>query len=108
MKAGGEIEQGAPEESMIAHEKKSKHFAGRPIRERRDLMDLKAIGLEGLQQAETKLERVARRRAAAEGDLVQLSEDALAMIEARNQFEASLKLIATANELDQHTINLLG
>jgi flagellar basal body rod protein FlgF len=71
-------------------------------------MDLKAIGLEGLQQAEAKLERAARRRAAAEGDLVQLSEDALAMIEAGNQFEASLKLIATANELDQHTINLFG
>lgn len=79
-------------------------------------MDVLQTGLDGLRAAEAQLNRAAERIAKAGAtdestppvDVADLSAAAVAMMAARNHFEASSKVIETANEVQQSTINLLG
>ncbi len=72
-------------------------------------MDLTGIGLEGLRLAETKLEKAARKLAqpAAE-DTVDLSQQAVEILEARRHYEANLKLIQVDEEMSGQLLDILG
>lgn len=78
-------------------------------------MNIQASGLEGLRRAEARLEEAGRRLAKpaslaepSQADSVSLSENAVQILEAVNTYEANLRLIATGNEIDKKTLDLLG
>jgi flagellar hook protein FlgE len=72
-------------------------------------MELTGIALEGLRQAETKLDSVARRTATSEPeDSVELSRNAVELIEAKNAYAANLKLIHAAEDLEKRLLDILG
>jgi len=77
-------------------------------------MNVYAAGLEGLQRAEAKLEKTATRVANFAGslespqDVVDLSQEAVALMVAETGFKASLKSIETMAELQQASIDLMG
>ncbi len=80
-------------------------------------MDAIQAGLGGLQAAEAQLDGVASRIArqplsvddgSAPTDLADLSAEAVAMMSARTHYQASLKVIETANDMQKSTLNLLG
>lgn len=70
--------------------------------------------LEGLRGAEARLESAARRVAAsadperAVADQIDLSEEFVALIQARNSFAASLRVIEAGDEMARHTLEMLG
>ena len=74
-------------------------------------------GLGGLQAAEAQLDGVASRIArqplsvddgSAPTDVADLSREAVALMSARTHFQASLKVIEMADEMQKSTLNLLG
>ena len=79
-------------------------------------MDISAIALMGMQQAEARLEKAATRIASfgadafdgANVDTVDLSSEMLAMMSARNEFSVNLKTLETANEVSKNTIDLMA
>ena len=79
-------------------------------------MDLSAIALQGLQQAETSLTDAASGIAwfgagSSDGpgvDTVDLSEEVVALMSAKNQFSFNLKTLKTANEIQQSLIDLIA
>jgi flagellar basal body rod protein FlgC len=85
-------------------------------------MNLASIALDGLRKAELKLEKSGRELArlpgppvAEPGDEAVVSEPAASLsasmtglIEARQMYEANLKLISAEDELSKHTIDLIG
>jgi flagellar basal body rod protein FlgC len=77
-------------------------------------MNVYATGLEGLQRAEAKLEKAATRVANFVGslenpqDVVDLSQEAVAIMAAETGYKANLKSIETMTELQQSTIDLMG
>ena len=79
-------------------------------------MNVTGTALEGLKRAESQLEtaagRIARLPAAAEptpeADSVSLSDELVQLIEAKNNFKANLKVLQTADEIQQHTLDILA
>jgi hypothetical protein len=79
-------------------------------------MDISAIALQGLAQAQMQVEASAARLIAAtapgpEGtpvDTVSLSETAVALLGAKNQFSASIEVLKTANEMQKNLVNILA
>jgi flagellar hook protein FlgE len=79
-------------------------------------MDLSAIALQGLGQAEVQLEAAATALAsagtlspdAASADAVDLSTEILALLSAKNEFSANLTTLKLADEIQKNTINLLA
>jgi flagellar hook protein FlgE len=79
-------------------------------------MDLANIGLAGLKQAESRVEQASKRisrgtgppESAEPSDTVDLATETVQLIDAVNSYTANLRLIQTADELEKHTINLLG
>jgi len=79
-------------------------------------MDVSAIALQGLEQAQLQLEASAARviqsaAASPEGvpmDTVSLSEAVVALLGAKNQFSASISVLKTANEMQKNLVNLLA
>lgn len=78
-------------------------------------MILFQVALGGLHQAEAKLERAASHLArlpvslesANPEDVVDLSEEMVALLEARNDFQINTRVIRTADELARHLLDLL-
>lgn len=68
--------------------------------------------LSGMQQAETSLNRSAARIAkiggSAASDSVDLSAEAVAMIEARNNFAANAKVARTEDQMNKSLLRILG
>jgi flagellar hook protein FlgE len=69
--------------------------------------------LEGLTRSEALFTKAARTIAqatlsAGATDTVDLSGAAVALLEARNNFEATTKFIKTSSDMDQGLINALG
>jgi flagellar hook-associated protein FlgK len=70
--------------------------------------------LEGLDRAEAELERTAERiarlpvSAGHPEDQVNLSEEMVKLIRVRHSYEANLKVLQTANEMEEHLIDVLG
>jgi flagellar hook protein FlgE len=78
-------------------------------------MDITGIALGGLQAAQGMLEKSATRLAkigsgGANGpvDEVDLSSEAVAVIQARQQFEANLGTMHTADDMQKVLLNLLA
>ncbi len=72
-------------------------------------MDVSAIGLQGLQQAEAQLETAAARIAAPDGanpDVVDLSAEMVAMMSAQTLYEANLATLKTAAQTEEQLVNL--
>jgi len=77
-------------------------------------MDISAIALEGLQQAETKLNNAAITVADypatvpdnAGVDTVDLSAEFVALTQAQTQFAANIDMLKTADQIDQNTLNV--
>jgi len=72
-------------------------------------MNISAIALGGLQQAQADLERVSKQVANPKShvDSVSLSSEAVAMISAKNQFEANISLLKTADEMEKNALAVL-
>jgi flagellar hook protein FlgE len=73
-------------------------------------MDVTAIALSGLEAAQQTLETTSRRIASPQqpGDVVDLSTDMVALIEANRQFAANAKVIQTAEQMQKHTLDLFA
>ncbi|HEX3742701.1 MAG TPA: hypothetical protein VHW09_02175 [Bryobacteraceae bacterium] len=80
-------------------------------------MDIFGIAQQGLQQAQGQFDQAAQHIAQSglnpgsgqpAGDSVSLSDDAVSLMTAKNQFEADLGLAHTADEMQKATLNLLA
>jgi len=79
-------------------------------------MDLSAIALQGLQQANSQLNQAASGIASfgatsSEGaalDTVDLSAEVIALLSARTQTSANLATLKTADEMQKSTIDLIA
>lgn len=67
--------------------------------------------LQGMSQASASLDRVATRVASIStpaGDSVDLSAEMVALIEAKNNFGANVKVAQTMDEVTQSLLNMVG
>jgi flagellar hook-associated protein FlgK len=75
-------------------------------------VEISAIALGGMNQAQTRLEGTANRLAKAAdpaaADTVDLSAEMVALMEARNAFAVNAKVAATGDELQKSVIDLLA
>lgn len=79
-------------------------------------MNLSAIALQGLEQANVQLEKAAIRIATAatpssDGsnvDTVDLSAEMVAMLSAKNQFLAEIATLKVADEVQKNVVNLIA
>jgi flagellar hook protein FlgE len=73
-------------------------------------MDVSSVALGGLNQAQANLENTARRinGAAEQGDLVDLSTNAVALLQAKGDFEANIQVLKVADQLEKSAINLIA
>ena len=79
-------------------------------------MDLSAIALQGLQQADLQLEQAASRIASngaaspagAGLDVADLSTEMVALISAQDQFSVNVSTLKTAGELQKNLIDLMA
>jgi|GEM_PF-1592422 len=79
-------------------------------------MDILPTAAEGLRKAEERVQRVAERLsrlplsgdASAPEDVVDLSAEVVALIEAKNVYSVNARVAQTAAELDQHILDILG
>lgn len=77
-------------------------------------MDVTGIALQGLQQASELANSSARRLSQAGastpagGDVVDLSAEMVALMQAKNLNGALVSVVQTASEMDSHILNLLA
>ena len=79
-------------------------------------MDLSAIALQGLDQAQVQLQNAATRLAGAGADspdgagldTVDLSTEIVALMSAKNQFSANLSTLKTANQIQKNAIDVMA
>ena len=76
-------------------------------------MDISAIAIQGLDQAQTQLgdAAVAIANAAANGgpaDIVALSEEAVALMSAKTDFSVNISVLHTAEQIDKQAVNLMA
>jgi flagellar basal body rod protein FlgC len=78
-------------------------------------MELSAIALRGLEQALMQFgqaeEQVAAPAATADGtpvDTIDLSQAIVSLLSARNQFEANIAVLKTADEMQRHVVDVLA
>ena len=79
-------------------------------------MDISAIALQGIQQADAQLEQAAARIASygsaspdgASLDTVDLSTEMVALMSAQNQTSLNLAVLKTANEVQKSLIDVMA
>ncbi len=77
-------------------------------------MDVSSIALRGLQRAQVQVEnsagRIARWAGSSGGgmDSVDLSQDAVALLAAKDQFGANISVLKVADKMQKSVINLMG
>ena len=78
-------------------------------------VDLSAIALQGLERSQDRLDQAPSQIAAAglppvdsTGDTVNLSQAAVALLSAKNDFAANLKILKTAGKMGRVAIDLLA
>jgi hypothetical protein len=79
-------------------------------------MDVQSVALEGLQQADIQLDAAAANVASAGAnspdvapvDVMDLSAEMVALMSARNLFDANLGTLKTADEMQKSLIDLKG
>ncbi len=72
-------------------------------------MNISAIALGGLEQAQADLLRASQHAVnpAEPVDVVSLSSEAVAVIAAKNQFEAGISVLQTADQMEQSALALI-
>jgi flagellar basal body rod protein FlgC len=84
-----------------------------------DKIDMNVLGIaqQGLQQAQGQFDRAAQNiaqlglntaQSQTPTDSVNLSDQAVSLLSAKNQYQADLGVAHTADELQQSTLSLLG
>jgi hypothetical protein len=72
-------------------------------------VDISAIALGGLNQAQSKFENAAKRVASGgSGDTVELSSDAVAMISAKNDYAVNIQALKVADNMQRSVLDLLA
>lgn len=79
-------------------------------------MNIVAIALDGLNQAQARFDQTARRLASigaappagVPADPVDISTDMVSLISARSQFATNLQVASTAGEMERQAIDLLA
>ena len=77
-------------------------------------MDLSALALQGLEQANVQLEKAASSLAALSSpdgsniDIVDLSAQMVALLSAKNQFSVEIATLKVADEVQNNAVNLLA
>jgi len=77
-------------------------------------MDLSAIALQGLDQAQVQLQNAASKLAGADSpdgaglDTVDLSTEIVALMSAQNQYAANLSTLKTADQLQQSSLDVIA
>ena len=71
-------------------------------------MEITAIALSGMDAAQERFERVAERTARPAEDSVDLSAEAVKMMEARNAFQANARVAQTGDEMERTALDILG
>jgi flagellar hook-associated protein FlgK len=77
-------------------------------------MQLSGIALQGLDQAESSFNRSAARIAQPPqigqdpGDQVSLSDEAVSLLQAKGSFQANLRVLQTADEMQKQTLDMLA
>ena len=77
-------------------------------------MTITASALAALAEARKDLDNAAEgveratRPASEAGDSLDLSSEAVKLLAAKTSFRAALELVETADEIEQHTLDLLG
>ncbi len=73
-------------------------------------MDVSAIALGGLEQAQSQLESTAKRIASPANpvDGVDLSQEAVSLLQARSDFQANLATLKVGNQMTQSLFDVLG
>ena len=73
-------------------------------------MEISAIALSGMNQAQTRLEGVAKRlaRVSDSADTIDLSTEMVALLEARNAYATNAKVLKTADEMHGSLLDVLG
>jgi flagellar hook-basal body complex protein FliE len=70
--------------------------------------------VQGLQQSEAQFDRAAAKIAvpftssAGQGDIVDLSAVAVAMMEAKNSFQANIQVLKVDNQMQQSMLSIVG
>jgi len=75
------------------------------------VMQITAIALQGLDHARAQFEKSASRLArlgSGGGDIVDLSQEMVALLLAKNQFVLNTRLLRTADEMEGHMLDLLA
>jgi len=72
-------------------------------------MDISSVALGGIQSAETKFNRAAARVAqAGTDDTVDLSTEAVNLLNAKDEFAANLKALEVGDDMTKQTLDMLG
>lgn len=73
-------------------------------------MDISAIALSGLNQAQSQLEKTARRlaQAADSTDAIDLSAEMVALMQSRNDFATNAQVLKTADEMQKHAVDIMA
>jgi hypothetical protein len=79
-------------------------------------MDISAIALQGLEQADAQLDKVATRLASAaalspdgsSADTVDLSAEMVALLSAKNQFSVQVAVLRVAGEIQDNAVDLIA
>lgn len=79
-------------------------------------MDISAIALQGLEQANVQLNNAAANLASAAAlspdgsnvDTVDISAEVVALLSAKNQFSVAAATVKVANEVQKNTVDLIG
>ena len=72
-------------------------------------MDVSAIALGGLEQAQSQLDTIAKRVAnPSNTDSVDLSQQAVSLLQARTDFQANLATIKVNDQMTQSLFDVLG
>jgi flagellar basal body rod protein FlgG len=71
-------------------------------------MTISPIALTALAAAAEQVDRVARQLASPTGDVVDLSEEMVKLLAAKQAFQTAVKLVQTADELAEHTLDILA
>jgi flagellar hook protein FlgE len=75
-------------------------------------MDLSAIALQGMEQAQVQLGNAATRLAGAPDganlDIVDLSAEMVALMSAKNDFSVNVSVLKTASQIEKQAIDLMA
>ncbi len=74
-------------------------------------MNILPAALQGMNQAEARLDRAAARIASSQApseDTVDLSAEMVNLIQARTGFEASTRLVGVASEMSKQLLNVMA